>query len=235
MKSFIIIAVGAVLCISSLAEPRKVDIHVDSIQLKNGKKFTNADIKSYDHQTGNVVIMANRSITSIQLELLPDELAERIVSLVPAEAKSLARDDRLARESEARITKTKADAERKRQEAQLKAERERRSGEAQVNLAAQRERQTLSRVMAVAERRAARYFKYEFNLGTSVYVFKTDLDFEEPEPVTGWPDRYRVKGKAGISYYVSKGSSLNSLARDFEVTVQANPKGVLEAVDVTCR
>ena len=45
----------------------------------------------------------------------------RIMSLVPAEAKSLARDDRLARESGERIAKTKADAERKRQEAQLKA------------------------------------------------------------------------------------------------------------------
>ena len=235
MKSFIIIVVGAALCISSLAEPRKVEIHVDSVQLKNGKKFSNADIKSYDHQTGNVVIMANRSITSIQLELLPDELAERIVSLVPAEAKSLARDDRLARESEARIAKAKADAESKKRDAQVKAQREERKADAQADLAAQRERQTLSRVMAVAERRAARYFKYEFNLGTSVYVFDTDFDFEEPEAVTGWPDRYRVRGKAGIRYYVSKGSSLNTLARDFEITIQANPKGVFEAVDFTCR
>ena len=230
MKSLVALAAAAFVSIAASASPSKVDVQVASLELKNGKVLPAATIKTFDHETGNVVILSDRSISSVQLELLPDDLAHQVMALVPPEAKAIARDDRLARETEKRIAAAKAEAAARKRE----FDRKDRSGAAQLELAAQREREKMDYLKATARTRADRYFRYDFIHGGSTYVFSTDLEVEEPEPVMGWYGRYRVRGHAGIRYYVSKGSSLNTTTRDFEVMLQEDGKGNLKTVDFTC-
>lgn len=235
MKTFVTTIFLALATTVLAGTPQKVDLKVESLELKNGKNLGAATIKSLDHETGTVIVMSDRSLASVQLELLPDQVAERVVALVPPESKAIARDRELDRDRGRREAKADAEARSRRIEAQLKADRETRSGNAQIQIEAQRKAQETARVKAAARRAMERHFRYDFVIGPSTWVFRTEIELEEPEPMAGWPGRHRIRGTAGIQYYVSRGESLNSMRRDFEVTMRENERGALEASDITIK
>ena len=213
-----------------LAAAYDVNLPYASLALKNGRTLADVTIKSFDHENGKVVVMAGRNLHSLQIELLPDEVAARVIALVPEEGKALAREEKAGRKQEQREQqKTEQELKRQRDDgAGKQANRENAEAQARANLVA--------RTKQLAREKADYYFRYEYKPGSgSSVVIRQGVTLGEPEEVSGWPGRCRVKGNVGLQFYDSRGSSFSTTVREFEVTVQKNDRGVEEVVDFTLK
>lgn len=226
------VAIAAV----AVATPHKVELAFETLALKNGKTLPNGTVRSYDPASGNVVVMSGRSIVSLQIELLPDEVAARIAALVPSESKDearAAREERRRTAQEQKKQNERGAARAAAEAARAKDARQARQHESQEEL---RQAKISRAAREAAAARARRYFTYESKPGSGATVtVRREVEVEEPVPVTGWPDRYRVKGSIGLEYYDSKGRSFNNSIRDFEVIVQGDERGNVKVVDFSPR
>ena len=210
----------------------EVNLAYEVLALKNGQTLKNVRIKSYDHGSGNVIILVDRTIQSLQIELLPDEVAAKIGALVPEEAKAIAREDR-ADQKQAQRNQSQATQEQKRS-----AEHQRRAASAarEQSQRANEESAALARTKQLARERALHYFTYENRSGSgSSIVLRQSIILGEPEEVPGWPGRTRVSGSIGLQSYDSRGRSFDTSRREFEVTVAKNAKGDEEVIDFTVK
>lgn len=213
-----------------------VNLPYASLALKNGRTLTDVTIKSFDHQNGKVVVMAGRTLHSLQIELLPDEVAARVFALVPEESKALAREEKAGRKQEQRVQqKTKQELKRQTRE-ERKVDTEARKQASRDNADAQARERLVARTKQLARAKADHYFRYEYKPGSgSSVVIRQGVTLGEPEEVSGWPGRCRVTGNVGLQFYDSRGSSFSTTVREFEVTVQKNARGVEEVVDFTLK
>ena len=213
-----------------------VNLPYASLALKNGRTLADVTIRSFDHENGKVVVMAGRSLHSLQIELLPDEVAARVIALVPEESKALAREEKAGRKQDQRA-QGKARQELKRQtreERQLDAAARKQANRDQAE--AQDRARLVARTKQLARAKADHYFRYEYKPGSgSSVVIRQGVTLGEPEEVSGWPGRCRVSGNVGLQFYDSRGSSFSTTVREFEVTVQKNARGVEEVVDFTLK
>jgi hypothetical protein len=221
---------------AAFAAAYDVNLPYASLALKNGKTLTGATIKSYDHDNGKVVVMAGRSLHSLQIELLPDEVAAKVIALVPEERKALAREEKAGRKQEQREqVKTRQELKRQtREERTLDTEAKKQANRDQAE--AQAKARLVARTKQLAHAKADHYFRYEYKPGSgSTVVIRQGVTLGEPEEVSGWPGRCRVSGNVGLQFYDSRGSSFSTTVREFEVTVQKNDRGVEEVVDFTLK
>ncbi len=213
------------------AAPQSVDLSVPTLRLKNGKEIQNAVIKTYDNSTGRVVVTADRSVVSLQLELLPDELAVQVSAMVP-----------VARRSEKPNTAKSAAVDR--------AERTKRNSlpaspaqkiepavpDAAVATVDEIAASQISEIKRLASNRAYRYYRYEQAPGSgAVAITGGGIQLEQPEPVPGWTGRYRVTGEIQLAFYDSSGRSFNHSTGRFEVLTETNEKGITKVVDFSPR
>lgn len=236
MKTSATLMLGFALLAAAWAAPHKIEMPVENLVLKNGQKYANGTIQSFDHASGKVVLMADRKITSLQLELLPDELADRIIAMVPDETQDAIRAEKSARkQQEADAARTKAAQEKARAEELSRGAAEGRARAAETAKETKQE-QMKAETTRLARTRADRYFRYEFRPGSGATVqIRRDIDLEEPVEVAGWANRYRVQGQIGLEYYDSKGRSFNSTVQRFEVTAQGDNQGRMTVVDFTVK
>jgi len=213
-----------------------VNLPYASLALKNGRTLTDATIKSFDHENGKVVVMAGRSLHSLQIEMLPDEVAARVIALVPEESKALAREEKAGRKQEQRgQVKTKQELKRQTQEDRQR-DAEARKQVNRENVEAQARARLIARTKQLAREKADHYFRYEYKPGSgSSVVIRQGVTLGEPEEISGWAGRCRVSGNVGLQFYDSRGSSFSTTVREFEVTVQRNDRGVEEVVDFTLK
>lgn len=236
MKFPVHLLAGIALFTMVAAAPHKIELAVDDLVLKNGQRFVSGTIRSYDHANGKVVLMADRKIVSIQLELLPDDLAEKIIAMVPEESKDETRTEKSERhrkQAEAKRNSEAAAKARTEETNRRRAESQARAAEATK---ASRHDQMKAETSRLARSRADRYFRYEFKPGSGATVqIRRDIDLEEPEEVAGWPNRFRVQGQIGLEYYDSKGRSFSTTSQRFEVTAQGDDRGKMTIVDFTVK
>ncbi len=220
----------------ALAAAYYVNLPYASLALKNGRTLTDVTIKSFDHENGKVVVMAGRTLHSLQIEMLPDEVAAKVIALVPEESKALAREEKAGRKQEQRAQgETKRQLKRQtREERQMDTEARRQAN--RDNAEAQARARLVARTKQLAREKADHYFRYEYKPGSgSSVVIRQGVTLGEPEEVAGWPGRCRVSGNVGLQFYDSRGSSFSTTVREFEVTVQKNDRGVEEVVDFTLK
>lgn len=89
--------------------------------------------------------------------------------------------------------------------------------------------------LAVATAHVRRYYKFEYRTGSNaIAVTDSDIDIEETEPVTGWTNRYRTKGKVFLEIYDSVGGgSFRRGSSRFEVLTEQKPGERIKVVDFT--
>lgn len=223
----------------ALAAPFNVNVKFEQIELRNGQKLAAGTIKSYDHATGKVVLFVNRTVSSVQLELLPEELAKRIVSLVPEETKAEAREQRAERKEQQQrardYQKSAAEADRRaeQQNADRAAAARVRQEEGRKEQMARADRSASKRL---AEEKAYRYFRYDYRPGSgSVIITGQGVEVQEPKEIVGWERRYRVNGTVGLEFYDSRGRSFDRTVRSFEVIVGPDDQGNLVAIDFSVK
>lgn len=219
-----------------LAAAYDVNLPYASLALKNGRTLADVTIKSFDHENGKVVVMAGRTLHSLQIELLPDEVAARVLALVPEESKALAREEKAGRKQEQRGQENaKQEVKRQTREERQQAAAAKKQAD-RDNAEAQARARLIARTKQLAREKADYYFRYEYKPGSgSSVVIRQGVTLGEPEEVSGWPGRCRVSGNVGLQFYDSRGSSFSTTVREFEVTVQKNARGVEEVVDFTLK
>lgn len=235
-RTFACLALWAFVALHSLAigKPHTLDLVFEKLELKNGRTLAAGKIRSYDPSTGRTVVFVSREVVSLQIELLPDELQQRIVSLAPSESREAQRE---LRENERREESAAAE-QRRRELAEERSKVRRQAAESDAARVEGTAEQLAQKHIAAAKRaaytRADRYYRYEMKLGSgATFVVRRDIELTEPEAVPGWENRYRIKGTIGLEFFDSRGSSFSNALRSFEVIVKGVERGNAAVLDFT--
>lgn len=83
----------------------------------------------------------------------------------------------------------------------------------------------------VALGHAERYYRFEHQVGSSS-IKVTALDFEAgtARPISGWPGRYRLEGRAFLEFFDSVGSSFQRTTSRFDIVTEQQQDGELRVV-----
>ncbi|MBT5901033.1 MAG: hypothetical protein HOH58_02875 [Opitutaceae bacterium] len=88
-------------------------------------------------------------------------------------------------------------------------------------------------VAAKAESAALRHFRYGQRTGSGyTTTTQSEVELGGPQPIPGWPGRYRVEGTAYYSYYESVGTTFNNRRRGVEVIVEAQSPSRVKVLEV---
>jgi hypothetical protein len=191
-----------------------------SVELTDGRVFQQARVTSADPLS--VTFAHREGITKVDRRLLPAELA----SVFPFDA------DEAGRAAQKQAAERAASAEeQKRREKETKRSAAQASSEV-APTTRQRSVATPSstaatpdQLGAVVRARAQRYFEDEKRTGSgATLVFSINTELEDPEPVSGWADRWEIEGVASYKVYDSVGwGSFSSRTRKFRALVEAPP------------
>lgn len=193
------------------------------IALTDGRVLKDAAIVS--QSAGRVCIRHEGGLTQVEKNKLPADLAQQYPAASEAVAAEDARREELAKEA---LAKEEKRSERWQQEARVS----RPSRSAETPAAA-----SPSMIKNVAEAYARRYFRDVDQRGSNASMtVRLSVVTEEPEPISGWFNQWRVTGHAAYTDYNSTGwGSFSKNGRNFEVVVLANPGETPKVKDFTER
>jgi hypothetical protein len=187
-----------------------IDLSFDQLTLRNGKVFPAATIKSYDSEKNSVVISADRTLTTVQIELLPDDVAARVRSLASTAVVPP------ASEAPAKKAPAKSSAKKRGPKAPPEA----------TPPAANRQEEFKAAAAAMALQYASTRFGFPLvRDARGGLVPNPALQLEDPEPIPGWEGRYRMKGQVGAQVSDQYGSRLSRKPTEFEIVIETTPAG----------
>ena len=206
------------LAAATAAWATEVPLRYTRLDLVDGRTLTNVVIKSYDADTGKLLLVADGKAMLVPENLIPPPLAARLKAGAPAAGSTtrlVTPQPLVPSPYPARSVSTPA------------------AHPVDTTDVTVSDPLLTSHKEAAVER-AKRYFRYEFKAGSdSISVTALDIDAEQPEAIEGWLGRYRTKGKAYLEFYDSKGSSFSRTTESFEVITEQKPGQPLEVVDFT--
>ncbi|HVT72812.1 MAG TPA: hypothetical protein VHD61_06725 [Lacunisphaera sp.] len=206
------------------------------VDLKNGRRLVKVTFKTYDTISGKVGAMTASEAMTVRLADLPDEIAARIKQRVPSQTEEEIKEEkRAAADASAQAKRRQRDLE-KRTIASSNADRDaqRKLNVKRAELTMEKEIRMDQTVAAAAREMANHYFKYEVDPNSSIgYVFDSNVLLDDPEPVPGWTNRWRVRGKVGIQYLTRNIGGVGRSTKEFELLIDAPPSGKPKLVDVT--
>jgi hypothetical protein len=211
-------------------------IPVDRLVLRDGRILKNVVIRSYDAPSSKVLVLAERRALLIPIQLLPPAYADKIRAIpstadlvqttpIPAARPLTPPAPRTATTSAhpaapatppVPITPTAP------------------APPAPVNPRAE-PIDPLDAHMNAAKAHVLRYYKFEYRSGSnSIAVTDSDIAIEETEPVTGWSNRYRTRGKVYLEIYDSiGGGSFRRTTGKFDILTEQKPGEFIKVVDFT--
>jgi hypothetical protein len=188
------------------------------IELTDGRVLQQARVTSTDPLS--VTFSHREGITKVDRRLLPSELA----SLFPFDA---AEAGRAAQKQAAERAASAEEQQRREQETKRSAARASKSASATRKPIATPSPVGVApdQLSAAVRARAQRYFEDEKRTGSgATLVFSVNTELEDPEPVSGWADRWEIEGVASYKVYDSVGwGSFSSRTRKFRALVEAPP------------
>jgi multidrug efflux pump subunit AcrA (membrane-fusion protein) len=208
----------------------------DRLALRNGRELKDVVLKTYDTATGRVGAAAGRELFTVRLADLPADAAARIQELVPAQT---AEEIKAEQEQAAADLKAARERAREREQAQQAAAKTDRDAQRSLDVkraenAIEQAARTETDVTEAAKSLAEYYFTYEADRHSSVgYVLGKNLLLDTPEPVPGWTNRWRVRGKVGVQYLTRDQGAVGRNAKEFELLLEVPERGSPKLVDVT--
>ena len=203
------------LAVRALAPAAEVPLRFDRIDLLDGRTLKNVVVKSYDATSDKLLLVADGTALLVPVNLIPAPFAAHLKTGAPPAGGSTA------------VVATRVVAPAAPQLPMPAAP----IGE--MNRGLERER-LIARHKQAAEARALRYYRYEFQAGSSaIHVTAVDLETDPPEPVDGWTGRYRTQGTVRLEFYDSKGNSFSRSGGAFEVLTEQKPGEALQVVNFT--
>lgn len=208
----------------------------DRVELKNGRRLQDVTFKSYDTLTKKVGAVAGRQVMTLRLGDLPDDIVAKIKERIPEQTEAEIKEEKKQAAEDLREAKRRARELEKRAVAETKADRsaQRRLDVKRAEAAIDEESRVKTTVAAAAKELAYHYFKYEADPHSNVgYVFDSNIILEDPEPIPGWTNHWRVRGKVGVQYLTNNLGSVSRKTKEFELRIEAPPKGKPKLLDVT--
>lgn len=208
------------------------------LTLKSGKVYKNVTLTSYDAVSGKVSARANGMLTTMRIEELPDDVVARIKERVPQLSEEQIKEKRQQAKDDALEAKRRASELEKRQLDEVKANRDtkRQLDAKKAGSVIVKEAATADEIEKTAMRLAKHYFTYEADKHAPVgWTFDTNILLDDPEPVPGWTNRWRVNGKIGTTSLSQTFGSIERKSRNFEMLIEAPEKGKPKLIDVTLK
>lgn len=201
------------LVISVTAAPHRVNLKMDTLELKSGQKLKNVTIWNYDEAIGAVLLHVNRDIVSIPFDQLPASTAKRVVEAAHA-GTTMAQRERMENDLKDAVAA---------------------SGTQAATAALEQERQ-IKTAQPLARLKAEHYFLGDASrpLG-SIRLMGQGVKLEAPVAVLGWSGRYLVCGTVDLGYLDSQGKVIEYRTRSFEVTTGPNAEGHIGVLDFTAK
>jgi hypothetical protein len=203
---------------ASFASLVQINLEVPDLVLKNGARYHDLTVRTFDPAIGRVMIQSGKTFTTLAITDFPDDLAAKLRSLTPPSAAEPEKPSTVVPapvighrnapdETAASSRPDPSEAKQERDEAHAKAA-----------------------IIA----RAQNYFRYESSVGSgSVTIQSLKFEWQAIEPVPGWTGRYRMAGRAYLDYFDSVGNSFSRTQRDFEMSAEVDAHGNAKVVDVT--
>lgn len=216
----------------------KIHARYERLDLKDGRRLENVVVQTYDTMKDRVVVLVEgREATTVPLTVLPDEVAALVRERIPLQSEDeMATESTHPVEGRADTRQREKDLDRHARieaEADARAVRRFKAKEADT-IAAPRGDRAAANVAAAAEELARHYFLYEADPHSSIgRVYDTQLMLDSPEPVSGWTDRWRVRGKVGLQYVTRNIGAMGRETRDFEMLIEAPAGAPPKLVDIT--
>lgn len=189
----------------------------ERVELRDGRVFEKARVTSSDARS--VTFAHAGGLAKVDKRLLPADLAAQF----PFDAREAALEART--QAVERGAAVEAQRRREREDRlQARSDASERARSASV-VAPPPAPPSPAAIEAVVEARARRYYETEKRVGSgSTLIFGLVSDLEEPTPVSGWPDRWEVRGVAAYRIYDSVGwGSFSARTQRFRALVEAPP------------
>jgi hypothetical protein len=237
MKSFIL-KLALALCVQATASAILVDFsfRYDRVELRNGRVLEGVTFKTYDTQTGKVGAVTKKEALTVRVTDLPDNIATKIRERVPVQTDEDVKAEKQRAAANLADAKRRAREQEKRLMAEDKKDRDarRKLDVKRAEVAINKESRVERDIASAAKEMATHYFTYEADPHSNIgYVFDTSVRLDDPEPVPGWSNRWRVRGKVGVQYLSNTGSMVRRGSKDFELLIDAPASGKPKLVDIT--
>lgn len=209
---------------------------VDRLVLLDGRVLKNVVIRSYDAPSSKVLVLADRRALLIPIDLLPPVYADKIRS-IPSTADLVQTTPIPAtRPLPPPAPRSATTSAQPAVPPATPATPAAPAPPAPVNPRAEPV-DPLDAHMNAAKAHVLRYYKFEYRSGSnSIAVTDSDIAVEDTEPVTGWSNRYRTRGKVYLEIYDSiGGGSFRRTTGKFEVLTEQKPGELIKVVDFTRR
>ena len=222
------------LALLSFAHAESSITPVGRLVLRDGRILKNVVIRSYDAPSSKVLVLSEGRALLIPIALLPPAYAEKVRAAQPTAdlVQTTPIPATTAEQPAPPVSETTPAAPVAPSVPPTPAPAQ----PAPVNPRAEPV-DPLEAHMAAATAHVRRYYKFEYRSGSnSIAVTDTDIAIEETEPVTGWTNRYRTKGKVYLEIYDSiGGGSFRRGTSRFEVLTEQKPGELIKVVDFTRR
>ncbi len=230
------LAFALVLVVPAFAAHFDFSFHYDKLTLKTGRELRNVTLKGYTTQTGKVDAVMGRQLATFRLGEFPAEVVARINQVVPAQTPEEIKEEKAQSADERKAAKRRVQTLERGNLAAAKADRDaqRHLDVKKAEAAIDQESQVQAKVAIAAKTFASHYFRYEADPNSSKgYVFDSNVLLDDPEPVPGWTNRWRVRGKVGIQYLTRNIGSVGRETKDFEILIDAPPGATPKRVDIS--
>ncbi len=190
-------------------------LEFERLDLTDGRKLKNVVVKNYDAEKDRLLLVANGKAMTISVELVPEPFRTRLKEHAPS-----------AGSSTSSIPPKRHRPPTANPEPQpVPPSAPTRPVQPTIDPAQHR---------ASAVDRADRYYRFEHQAGAATLSLR-DVAYEtdDPEPVTGWPNRYRVQGRAFLEYYETKNYTTIRSTDRFEVLTEQKDGGSIRVIDFT--
>lgn len=188
------------------------------IDLNDGRSLRDVVVKSYNVTTRRLFVVSQGVAMSVPMDLIPAGVRAMFTSGPIKIESSSPRTTAPSRKAATPVRRPSGTAPAKNAPDSTSAR------ERQLAMAAATHRE-------VALGHAERYYRFEHQAGSS-NIKVTALDFEAgiARPITGWPGRYRLEGRAFLEFFDSVGLSYQRTTSRFEVVTEQLQDGELRVV-----
>lgn len=196
-----------------------IPLKFSRLDLRDGRTLENVVVKTYDARTEKLLLIASGKALTIPIALVPPPFDEKLKKAPPSgDTSSVTSGSR----PPSQMRKTSRD------------EYETAIRESRNDVPVRVEKQNEEVWRAHAEKaleRASNFFQLEYQPGSnSITVTVLRFENSRPQPVAGWPNRFRTEGKAYLEYYNSVSRVYDRSSSTFEVLTEQKPGEEIKVV-----
>lgn len=191
-------------------------LEFERLDLTDGRRLRKVSVKNYDAEKGRLLLVASGKAMTINIDLVPEPFRTRLKKHAPQAGSSTTSIPAPRQPTSPSVPPARPPPVVTRPAPSK-------------NTAAQREK-----YKSAALERADHYYGFEHQAGSATLSLRAvAYETDDPEPVVGWPNRYRIQGRAFLEYYETKNYTTIRSTDRFEVLIEDIPDKSIKVIDFT--